>query len=143
VVGLQPALPLAQGLHVVLPEALHVARLEARLLQRRLDAGEVQRRGVREHVALRERAGLRLAEAQPRDAVVEQPAAGLHEPRERRRIGVDVDGADVLDHADRRDRVEALAGQVAVVHHADVDPVGDAGLAYAPARALGLRPRTA
>ena len=42
------------------------------------------------------------------------------------RVDVDLRVADVLDHADAGDRVEALAGEVAVVHHPDLDPVGDA-----------------
>ena len=55
------------------------------------------------------------------------------------RVRVDVDRADVLDHADRGDAVEALAAELAVVLHADVDPVGDAGLAGPLARAPRLR----
>ena len=126
VVVLEPARPFAQRARVVLAEALDAERLEARTLERGLRAREVQRRGVGEHVALRERARLRLAVAQPRDAVVEQPAAGTEQAGERARVGIDVDLADVLDHADRRDRVETLAAQLAVVHHADVDAVAEA-----------------
>jgi hypothetical protein len=37
----------------------------------------------------------------------------------------------VLDHADRGDRVELLAGEVAVVGEADLDPVGEPGRASA------------
>ena len=62
--------------------------------------------------------------------------------RPARVLGVDLDlgGADVLDHADAGDRVEALAaaGEVAVVHHPDLDPVGDAGLLGPLPRLLGL-----
>ena len=79
--------------------------------------------------------------AQAGDAVVEQPPARLQQPRERARVDVDLLLADVLDHADRGDRVEALAGEVAVVHDADLDPVGDAGLLGPLARPLGLRRR--
>ena len=44
-------------------------------------------------------------------------------------LGVEVDplAADVLDHADAGDRVEPLAGEVAVVHDPDLDPVADPG----------------
>ena len=49
--------------------------------------------------------------------------------------------ADVLDHADAGDRVERLAGQLAVVHDADVDPVADARLGRPLARQRGLRLR--
>ena len=86
----------------------------------------MQRRGVREHEPLGERAGLRLAVAQSRDAVVEQPAARLQQARERAGVGVDVHAPDVLHHADAGDRVERLAAQLAVVGHADLDAVGDA-----------------
>ena len=56
-----------------------------------------------------------------------------------RHVGVDVRRADVLDHADRGDRVERLAGDLAVVHDADVDLVGDARRRGALARQRGLR----
>ena len=49
--------------------------------------------------------------------------------------------ADVLDHADARDRVELLAGEVAVVHHPDLDPVADAGRLGPLARDPRLRLR--
>jgi hypothetical protein len=32
----------------------------------------------------------------------------------------------VLNNADARDRVEALSGELAVILHTDLDPVGDA-----------------
>ena len=64
-----------------------------------------------------------------------RPPGGSSAAR-RSRVEVDPLGADVLDHADAGDRVEALAGEVAVVHDADLDPVGDAGLAR---RARGRR----
>ena len=47
--------------------------------------------------------------------------------------------ADVLDHADRGDRVERLAAHVAVVGDADVDAVGHARLLRPLPRAGGLR----
>ena len=83
--------------------------LQAGALDRGLDPREVQRRRVREHVALGERAGLGLADAQPRDAVVEQPPARPQQPVERLRVLVDLHRADVLDHADAGDLVERLA----------------------------------
>ena len=66
---------------------------------------------------------------------------GLEQVAQALGVRVDLDVADVLDHADRGDRVEALAGQLAPVLHADVDAVGDAGLLGARAGALGLRRR--
>ena len=47
--------------------------------------------------------------------------------------------ADVLDHADRGDRVERLAGELAVVHDADVDRSPTPASAARCARELGLR----
>ena len=73
-VVVEPARPVAQRLRVVGPEALDVWRLEAGALDRELDPRQVQRRRVGEHEALGERPGLGVAEAQPRDAVVEQAA---------------------------------------------------------------------
>ena len=135
--------PVAERLRVVGAEALHVLRLEPGALERELDPRQVQRRGVREHVALRERARLGIAHAQPRDAVVQHPPAGLHESRHLARVDVDLVGAHVLDHPDARHRVERLAGEVAVVHHPDVHAVREAALLGAPARerGLGLRQR--
>ena len=116
--------------------------LEARALERELDARQVQGGGVGKHVALGERPRLGVAVAQAGDAVVEQPPARLQQPCEHARVLVDAVRADVLDHADRGDRVEALAAdarpQVAVVAYADLDPVLQARLGHAPARELGL-----
>ncbi len=47
-------------------------------------------------------------------------------------------GADVLRHADRGDRVEALVAELPVVLKADVHPVGDAGIDDALAGEVGL-----
>jgi hypothetical protein len=47
----------------------------------------------------------------------------------------------VLDHADARDRVERLAGQLAVVGEADLDALVEPGLRHASACELGLRGR--
>ena len=131
---------MAERLGVVLAQALDVQRLDARPLERERHARDVQRRRVREHVALGERPRLGLAVAQAGDAVVEQPAARLQQARELARVEVDLVGADVLDHPDRGDRVVALAGraEIAVVRDADLHPVLEAGLGHAPARQLGL-----
>ena len=107
------------------------------------DAPDVQRRGVGEDVALGERPRLGVAVAHAGDAVVEQAALGLQQVAQALGVRVDLDVADVLDHADRGDRVEALPEQLAPVLDADVDAVGDAGLLGARAGALGLRRRTA
>ncbi len=70
--------------------------------------------------------------------MVEQTAAGAQHARQAGGVQVDPLLADVLDHADARDRVERLAGELAIVRDADLDPVGDAGLMSTLARELGL-----
>ena len=89
--------------------------LKAGGLERGEDPREVQRCRVGEDKALGKRSCLGVAVAKPGDAVVEQPPAGAQDRGELSRVGVDVCAADVLDHADRGDRVELLAGNVAVV----------------------------
>src|SRR4051812_9298112 len=135
----QPARPVAQRLRVVGREALDVLGGEARGLERVQDPREMQRRGVGEDEALGEGPGLGVTMAQPSDAVVEQLAARLQQRLQPPGVLVDLRVADVLDHADAGDRVEALAGQLAVVGDADVDLVGDAVLRGQVARALRLR----
>ena len=76
--------------------------------------------------------------AQPGDAVVEQAPARAEAARQALGVDVDLLLPHVLDHADAGDRVEALAAQVAVVLHADLDAVGEAGVGHAPAGQLGL-----
>ena len=83
----------------------------------------MQRLRVGEDVALGEVAGVRIAVALARDAVVQQPPARLQQLREPRGVGVDLHLADVLDHPDRGDRVERLGLQLAVVGEPDVDPL--------------------
>jgi hypothetical protein len=68
------------------------------------------------------------------DAVVQQPPARLEDREEVGHVRVDVAAPDVLDHADARDRVELVRGQVAVVAHLELD------LAVEP-RVLRLLPR--
>ncbi len=97
--------------------------------------------GVGEHVAFGERSGLGVAVPQSRDAVVEQAPARPEQAGESAGVGVDVGRAHVLDHADARDRVEALAGELSVVHDAYVDVLGETGLPDPPARHERLRAR--
>ena len=130
---------MAQRLGVVVAEVLDVVRLEPGALERELDARQVERRAVGEHVALRERAVLGLAHAQASDPVVQHAPARLHEPRELARVHVDLVRADVLDHADARHGVERPVTDLAVVLHADLHPVREAALGHALARELGLR----
>jgi hypothetical protein len=138
-VGIEALGPVAQRLGVVGLEVLHVPRDESRALQREQHDGELQRLAVGEHVALGERARRLVGVAQAGDAVVEEDPPGPQEAGELGPVAVDLLRADVLDHADAGHLVELLARQVAVVEHADVDEVGDAGLRRPGARALGLR----
>ena len=64
---------------------------------------------------------------------------GRSSAEERARVEVDLALADVLGHADARDRVERARRQLAVVGDADLDPVGQAGGGDALARQLRLR----
>jgi len=67
-----------------------------------------------------------------------RPAAGLQQAGELGGVEVDLIGAHVLDHADRRDRVEALTAELAVVDDADLHAIGETCLGHTPARQLGL-----
>jgi len=130
-----------QGVRVVIPEALDMVRLEPGTLECNLYARQMQRRAVGEHVALCERTRLRLSDAQARDPVVENAAAGAHEVDELARVSVDLARADVLHHADAPDRVEGPVVDGAVVLDPDFDPVGQAAFRDPLARELGLRLR--
>jgi hypothetical protein len=79
--------------------------------------------------------------SQAGDTVVEEPPARWQQPGEALGVQVDPLGPDMLDHADARDRVEALAGEIAVVHHPDLDPIVDPrrGDPLARDSRLGLR----
>ena len=70
--------------------------------------------------------------------MVEQPTAGLQQVVQRRHVEVDPLLPHVLDHADARDRVELLAGQLAVVGDPQLDEVGDSRLARQLAPELDL-----
>ena len=138
-VSIQALRPVPERLGVVGLEALGVLGHEAGVLERGEHAREVERRGVREHVALGEGAGLRVGVPQARDALVEQAPAGGEQPCQPPRVVVDLGRADVLHHPDRCDRVEALAGEVAVVREPDLHALVEAGCADALARERGLR----
>ena len=112
---------------VVPAEALDVVGLERRPLERELDPREGERLAVGEHVSGREDVLERVVvRAEHGDPVVEQDAGRLEQLRERLGVAVDLVLADVLDHADARDRVERLVGDLPVVGDADLDPVGQA-----------------
>src|SRR5829696_2577834 len=130
--------PMAERLGVVGAELLDVPADEPGALQRQHHAGDVRRLAVGEDVALRERAALDVAVLKARDAVVEEAAARPEHRAELLGVDIDLRLADVLDHPDRRDRVEVLAGELAVVLDADLDLVGDTRLLHLLARELGL-----
>ena len=73
--------------------------------------------------------------------MVEHEPTRTEHAEERRRIGVHLRFADVLRHADARDRVERLIAELAVVGHADLDALGQPGVGNALARELSLRRR--
>src|SRR3954468_20165654 len=83
-------------------------------------------------------ARLRVLLAQVGDAVVEQPRARAQRAAQAAGVLVHLLGADVLDHADRRDGVERLAGQLPVVGDAEVGAVGDPRLLGAALGSLHL-----
>src|SRR4051794_15249485 len=103
-VFVQSPRPVAKRLRIVVAEAFDVVDLESRPLERERHAREVQRVGVGEHVALAERAGFRVAVAQSGDAMVQDAATVADQRAQLRRVLVDPLLADVLDHADARDR---------------------------------------
>ena len=91
---------MGQGLGVVGGESLDVLGGEASTLERREDPREVQRRRVREHVALGERPGFRIGVTQARDAEVEKtPAGSKWISGELLRVEADLDATDALNHA--------------------------------------------
>ena len=56
--------------------------------------------------------------------MVQQSALRHEHGTQRREVLVELAVADVLGHADRRDRVELLAGELAIVLQPDLDPIG-------------------
>src|SRR3954467_3750628 len=140
-VVVEPSGPVAQRLRVVVAEALDVVDLETCALERERDPRQVQWVCVREDVALAERTGGRIVVAEPCDAVVQHAAAVDDQRAELRRVLVDPLVADVLDHADAGDRIEALTADLAVVLDADVHLVGDTRFGGTLARDSSLRLR--
>src|SRR3546814_247903 len=126
------------GPRVVLAQRLDVAHLEPGVLHRPDRVADVQQLAVGEHVAAHEGAAPELRAADRGDGVVEEPAAGGQQRRQRREVRIDAGLADVLGHADRGDGLEIPAGEVAVVLEPDLDPVGEAGLFDALAGELDL-----
>ncbi len=102
--------PAAQRARVVLAERLDVAHLEPGALHRQHHGvAHVDQLAVGEHVAADERRAAERRSADRRDRVVQQPPVGASTARSVAKYCVDLVVADVLRHADRRDRVELLA----------------------------------
>src|SRR5256885_15664872 len=101
----------------------------------------MQRRGVGKYETLREGAGLGIADSEARDSVVDYLPAGAQEPRDLRGIGIYLSRADVLDHADARDRVERAVGDLSIVGDPDLHAVLEARLDDPPPGEHGLRGR--
>src|SRR5215208_1747884 len=133
--------PVPERLGVVGGETLNVVGDEAGKLERPQHPGEMKRLSVGENVALREGPGRRIGVSKSGDPVVEEPPAGVEHGGKLASVVVDLILSDVLDHADARDRVVALAGKLAVVGDADLDAVRDTGLRRALACELRLRLR--
>ena len=140
--------PRPQRQRVVLAQALDVAHLEARPLDRATrpsptscssPSGKTYR-SMNEHRL--NRAPGRARTRAPRrsaDPVVQQPALGQQERvAAGRSTSSSCVEADVLEHADRADRVERAVVDVAVVLQADLDPVAEPGLGDPLRRQLGL-----
>src|SRR4051794_37880129 len=140
-VVVEPPGPVAQRLGVVVAEALDVVDLETCALERERDPRQVQWVRVGEDVALAERTRGRIVVAEPCDAVVQYPAAVDDQRAELRRVLVYPLVADVLDHADAGDRIEALTADLALVLDADVHLVGHTRFGSTPARDPSLRLR--
>ena len=124
---------------VVLAQRLDVADLEPGALGRVDDRGDVDQLAVGEHVPADEacagRAGSRRTWRSRGSGAGRRDRAATAASRSTAAIA---GRADVLEHADRRDRVEPLAAERPVVLQPDLHPVGDAGLAArvpAPRRA--------
>ena len=83
----------------------------------------------------------RRRRVQARDAVVEEQAARSQQRVHRLHVGIELGPPDVLVHADARDLVEWRLVDLAVVEHAHLGAVGQAGCLDPPARELRLRLR--
>jgi len=92
--------------------------------------GDVDELAVGEHVAADEAVPAETGAADPRDRVVQQPPTGSEQRSQRGEVPGHAGFAHVLEHADRRDRVEPLAAERPVVLQPDLDAVIDAGVAH-------------
>ena len=95
----------------MLAEGLDVAHLEAGPLHRQHALADVDQLAVGEDVAVDERRPSELEPADRADGVVEQPPLGPQRTAQDVEVPVEVALTDVLEHADRGDRVERLAAE--------------------------------
>ncbi len=110
---------------VVLAQRFDVAHLEAGLLHGEDDPADVDELAVGEHVAADEGATIEPRAAWRGDRVVEEAPGGPEQAAERLEVPRRAERPDVLEHPDRRDRVELLTAQVPVVLQPDLDPVAE------------------
>ena len=130
----------------MLAQALDVAHLEPGVAASRdtTDADLVQL-AVGEHVPVDEAAAARTAVARaPAGELIpwfSSRPSGREQPVQAPEVLVELRRADVLEHADRADRVERTVVDVAVVLDADLDEVGEPG--SRAARCAATRPAAA
>src|SRR5204863_4268446 len=109
-VALEVRQPRAQRQGIVLAQTLDVSSLESRALDGGDDRPDFAQLTVGEDEAVDEAAPIErgAAAGAPRaaDAVIEEPAAGTEQRVEPREVLVELAQANVLEHADRADRVE-------------------------------------
>ncbi len=125
--GLQVGHPPAQGETVVLAEGLHVAHLEPGALELGDGRAEGRELAVGEDVGVDELVDVvrRLVALRPaRDLVVEQPSARPQQPAQGLGVLQVPVRAHVFGHPDGGDGVVGPVGDVPVVLHPDLDPVG-------------------
>ncbi len=133
--------PVAQRLGVVAVQVLDMQGLQAGALQREQHPREVLDLAVGKDVTVGEVAAdveALIRGRDPGDAVVEHAPAGAQHPGDLAAVLVGLGAADVLDHADRGDRVEGIVGEIAVVGDPELGQIPDSGFSCALGRQLGL-----
>ena len=127
-----------QRAHVVKAEGLGVDDFEAIVLHRLGDIAGASELAVREDIAVNEAALGGLVIIRVGDVVVEHQATDLQLAMQELEEVVVVLHANVLNNADGGDSIEALFGDIAVVHEADLRQVLEAFLLNLALAPLGL-----
>src|SRR5436190_4368922 len=129
--------PVSKRRGVIVGKSLDVLDHESLMLERTDDAREVKGLGIGKDVALRERPGRGICVPEARDPMIEEAPTRAQNPPETAAVGIDLGFADVLDHADARDRIESLPKRITVVG----DPGRDLTLEPGVVDALARKPR--